>query len=481
LAGPAKKAEESEDLTQIVSGAESHEEEEGDDGHASFTESDGEDDDGDADATRFQSLLAKARQRGARKSLDTSVQCIVAGGQGGVASPATPSTPEAASTPGIQATLALGAGQANLIQRLMDEVTNMKAEQANFRQQASIGDALNKTSNHMAELINSSKRVREEKKEMPEDPVLATWSPKGENAVDDNHKDFAWEIRRSYKQPNADPRVYWAKAKYRMKVEPNLRESLFLHHLMPLGLSSKALGWGHDLLANTAIKYYTHNQAVSGRKRKSNFCVEEDADNMESRIVSVGQEWAEASSLHEIAEAVHNWAAVRFQCAPWDWSGLLLLRVLHETSYFSTASDGEGSQRALAEKFIDEFLSKNRRNLMQARPPMDYKRAILLAEDVTRSYNGKQDRLWTKTDLYSAYRQAHAGKAEVGRLEAEVKRLKTENNFLKNSPKGINPRGGDHLNKSPPRRARKSGMGGGDTFMEERKEASTGLGVINNC
>ena len=155
MAGLAKKAEESEDLTQIVSGAESHEEEEGDDGHASFTESDGEDDDGDADATHFQSLLAKARQRGTRKSLDRSVQCIVAvEAEGGVASPATPSTPEAASTPGIQATLALGAGQANLIQRLMDEVTNMKAEQANFRQQASIGDALNKTSNHMAELLN---------------------------------------------------------------------------------------------------------------------------------------------------------------------------------------------------------------------------------------------------------------------------------------------------------------------------------------
>ena len=416
-----------------------------------------------------------------------------------MASPASPSTPDAASTPGIQAPpalgagqaglqappalgagqaglqapLALGAGQANLIQKLLDEVTSMKAEQASFRQQASIGDALNKTTNHMAELISSSKRVREEKKEMPEDPVLATWSPKGENAVDDNHRHFAWEIRRAYKQPNEDPRVYWAKAKYRMKVEPNLRESLFLHHLMPLGLSSKALGWGHDLLANTAIKYFTHNQAVSGRKRKSNFCVEEDADNMESRIVSVGQEWAEASSLHEIAEAVHNWAAVRFQCAPWDWSGLLLLRVLHETSYFSTASDGEGSQRALAEKFIDEFLSKNRRNLMQTRPPMDYKRAILLAEDVTRSYNGKQDRLWTKTDLYSAYRQGHASKLEVTRLEKEVLRLKTENNFLKNRGKG-----GDNQSRTPPRGLGMKRGGGGMSFMEERKEASTGFDVI---
>ena len=153
-----------------------------------------------------------------------------------------------------------------------------------------------------------------------------------------------------------------------------------------------------------------------------------------------------------------------------------MLRVLHETSYFSTAADGEGSQRALAEKFIDEFLSKNRRNLMQARPPMDYKRAILLAEDVTRSYNGKQDRLWNKTDLYSSYRQAQAGKVDVGRLEAEIKRLKTEINILKMSSKGNNPpRGGEHSVRSPPRRTRKSGLGSVDVFLEDRKDVSTAL------
>ena len=67
------------------------------------------------------------------------------------------------------------------------------------------------------------------------------------------------------------------------------------------------------------------------------------------------------------------------------------------------------------------------------------------------------------------------------RLEAEVKRLKNENNFLKNSSKGNISRGGDHQSKSPPRKPRRSGMGSGDLFMEERKEASTGLDGVNNC
>ena len=33
---------------------------------------------------------------------------------------------------------------------------------------------------------------------------------------------------------------------------------------------------------------------------------------------------------------------------------------------------------------------------MQGRPPLEYKKAMLLAEEVTRSYNGRQDRLWNK-------------------------------------------------------------------------------------
>ena len=375
------------------------------DAHASFTDSDvGEDDDPVLEQSNFANLIATARQRNraARGGGDSVQSPDTAGGMGAVSPQASGSLAGTSTPIGALNTVPSVVGmtgtpdQSIMIQKLLHEVDKMKAQQASFCQQAAFGEAINKTSKHIVDLLTTNKRSREEKRELPESPIMVTWSPRGEKALDDNHSTFSWSIRRLMKQPNEDPKVYWSKAKYLLKIEPNLRESLFLHHLMPLGLSSKALGWGHDLLATTSIKYYTHNQAVSGRKRKSNITLEEDKDNCEARIVTVGQEWAEASGLHEIAEAAHNWAAVRFQVAPWDWSGLLLLRVLHETSYFSTASEDEGSQRALAEKFIDEFLSKNRRNLMQGRPPLEYKKAMLLAEEVTRSYNGRQDRLWNK-------------------------------------------------------------------------------------
>ena len=113
--------------------------------------------------------------------------------------------------------------QTLMIQKLMNEVDKMKAEQASFHQQAAFGKAVNKTSNHIVDLLTTNKRSREEKKELPEDPIMVTWSPRGEKAVDDNHATFSLSIRRLMKQPNEDPKVYWSKAKYLLKIEPNLR------------------------------------------------------------------------------------------------------------------------------------------------------------------------------------------------------------------------------------------------------------------
>ena len=64
---------------------------------------------------------------------------------------------------------------------------------------------------------------------------------------------------------------------------------------------------------------------------------------METRTVSVSQDWLEA----EIIEALHNWTAVRFMVAPWDWSGLLIARVIHEAGFFVMVTESEAQQRAL--------------------------------------------------------------------------------------------------------------------------------------
>jgi hypothetical protein len=107
---------------------------------------------------------------------------------------------------------------------------------------------------------------------------------------------------------------------------------------------------------------------------------------------------------------------------------------------------------------------------MQSRPTMDYKKAMLLAEEVVRSYNGNQDRLWNMTDLYSSYRQAQAYKTERDRLDSENRKLGTEVNNLNKAMNGVIPhRGARSPVRTPPRRNNKSGE---DAFFEDRKDVS---------
>ena len=104
--------------------------------------------------------------------------------------------------------------------------------------------------------------------------------------------------------------------KYKSEIQLNLCEALYLKHLIQMTISPKAMSWGHNLKASVAVKYYTHSQSTA-KKRKSNVSLEHDQESLETRTVSVSQDWLEAGTVSEIMEALHNCTAVRFMVAPW--------------------------------------------------------------------------------------------------------------------------------------------------------------------
>ena len=234
-----------------------------------------------------------------------------------------------------------------------------------------------------------------------EEPILWVCSDRGEKAVCDLHNVVAWNMRQVFRQPNLCPEEYWSRAKYPIQIVPNLSEGLFLQHLMSLGICNKALEWGHDLAANVHIKYYADSQSGAAKKKRAGINIIDEGDGGVSRVIEHTSLWNEASSLSELVESCHNWAAIRFMVAPWDWIGFLLLRILHEVSFFSLCVDSEEEQRTLMEKYVDKFLATNRKNLVMGKPPLKYKRAARLAEEVNRAYNGGGDCLWRKTSVYS--------------------------------------------------------------------------------
>ena len=77
-----------------------------------------------------------------------------------------------------------------------------------------------------------------------EEPVLAIWSERGDKAVDDLHTQFAWSIRRLYRQPNTCPDDYWSRAKYLSQVVPNVFQ--IKDDLMFLSPAVKNKLRGHD-------------------------------------------------------------------------------------------------------------------------------------------------------------------------------------------------------------------------------------------
>ena len=167
--------------------------------------------------------------------------------------------------------------------------------------------------------------------------------------------------------------------------------------------------------------------------------MEEDGENVNSWVVSVGQEWIDTSGIPEVVEAAHNWAAIKFMTCPWDWSGLLLLRILHDASYFGEATTNEGAQKELLERFVNEYLMDTRHRAMNDQCPMIYDEAVELMQRICRNYNGRQDRVFTKSNVYSATRLATTYKEERDRARVELKVAKLEVIKLSNNRRGRSP------------------------------------------
>ena len=146
-------------------------------------------------------------------------------------------------------------------------------------------DAINTLANSANRKENQIARKKEEDKYLS-DPIVLKTIQGGE---DDGHKFFAWELRRNYQQPNVDPADYWEAAKYVMDVVPNYKEALYLQHLVPLSISSRAKTWAGKPTATFNIRYWMHSQTTtSSSKRKSEVCFSSTSEDGEN-LVTVGE------------------------------------------------------------------------------------------------------------------------------------------------------------------------------------------------
>ena len=119
-------------------------------------------------------------------------------------------------------------------------------------------------SNLIDKLASQSKRARSPDRK-PEEPKLLE---KTLELKDDAHTVLQKEYRENWRQINRNPELWWSQEIYPTEVEPNLRGSVYLEHLIPMTLNEKALSWLHSSSKRIDVKMMAHKNSTTAKKSK---------------------------------------------------------------------------------------------------------------------------------------------------------------------------------------------------------------------
>ena len=329
----------------------------------------------------------------------------------------------------------------NLLQQMVQQQAStmennqktMEASQKTMEQNITVIQSL---STVLTEKTKGEKRSREEssdEKLKGDEPIMVDFkSLEMESGCDDAHNSICWEVRRRWRMINLDPRDVWRKAGegkgWPLKVEPNLAGNVFLEHLVPSLVGDKALSWLHDGSRTPDMRSFLHsNSRARSKKSQRTEVMARHADDGEGGMtIDTFVTWAEAGSMKEIIESVFNYTAALYMVRPWDYSGIVMLRCLHEIGYFAITSRTAKEQRDLAMEFVEEAFMVNARQLTKGQHPITLKEAMELASAKVARKNGLAHNINAQCDVYGLHREVREKEAEVKKLKDEVTSLKKQ-------------------------------------------------------
>ena len=329
----------------------------------------------------------------------------------------------------------------NLLQQMVQQQANtmennqktMEASQKTMEQNIKCIQSL---SSVLTEKTKGEKRSREEssdEKLKGDEPIMVDFKTlEMDSGRDDAHNSICWEIRRCWRMINMDPKEVWRKAGegkgWPLKVEPNLAGNVFLEHLVPSLVGDKALSWLHDGSRTPEMRSFLHSnsRARSKKSQRTEVMARHTDDGEGGMTIDTFVTWAEAGSMKEIVESVYNYTAALYMVRPWDYSGLVMLRCLHDVAYFAITSRTAKEQRDLALEFVEEAFMVNSRQLTKGQHPITLKEAMELASAKVAGKNGLAHNINAQCDVYGLHREVREKEAEVKKLKDEVARLKKQ-------------------------------------------------------
>lgn len=197
---------------------------------------------------------------------------------------------------------------------------------------------------------------------------------------DDGQVKICWALRDGKLASfNGNQEEFWRR---QPKVLHPIRESYPESHLRLDPVNPRVTLRDHDRGAKRTIKQYAK---VNFRVVKSRATI--TPVGLDSHDVGLAREYEECTGAYQLVSALWQYAINLFLIRREDYSGLLLLKVLHDVKFFQPVllskvvgkKQRDAKQVEVMQHFIDEAMERNSMLGKQAKPPLSYEELLRIA------------------------------------------------------------------------------------------------------
>ena len=277
---------------------------------------------------------------------------------------------------GLQGMHAMMGAQLNQLQQLQQvqlqqaELAHVRAQTAEREQAAAVQEA-------------AKKRKRQGVDDLDEEEEVVPVVLSGVDGVeDDGATKICWAAR-SLPPYTGELAVYW---RHQPMVVRPLRESYDASHLRMDPVNGTTTLRDHDRGAKRTIKQYSKaNIRVSKTKAVITSSGQDTCD------VGLMNNFAECTGVFSLVSALWQYTTNLFMIRRDDFSGIVMLRVLHDIKFFQpllfsktlTKAQRDSGQVQMCQFFINEAMEQNSMRGKQGRPPLVYEDLLKLARSAT--------------------------------------------------------------------------------------------------
>ena len=229
--------------------------------------------------------------------------------------------------------------------------------------------------------VGKKKKKRDLVDDNDEEEELVPFKFSNISGEDDGENIICWELRSGQLRCfNGNWDEFWSK---QPKVSRPLRESYDFSFLRLDPVNPLLTLRDHDRGARRTIKQYAKvNMSVIKSK------VHVSAHGLESSDVGLRRDYQECTATYQLMSALFQYATNLFLIRRDDFSGLLMLKVLHDVKYFQQVvltkfvgkARRDAEQVVLVRHFIDAVLERNSLLGKQGKSPLKYREVLTIAQ-----------------------------------------------------------------------------------------------------